>query len=174
MGVISSPPWCLLGTDGEDSDKSSNQFIVYYSVSKYIWIKASARKWLHHRSQEQWSQADLTNEEIDWIMEEEKNETCLLCYRKEEAAAFPGAQDISKMSPASGGGEWWIKEGNVITLPELLWGAKNQLSAFDIYNISLCLPVYCYKKSIPSPSPRRRSGIAMPRRSSTTRLASGA
>ena len=72
----------MLGTDGEDSDKSTNQFIVYYSVSKYIWIKASARKWLHHRSQEQWSQDDLTNEEIDWIMEEEKNETCLLCYGK--------------------------------------------------------------------------------------------
>ena len=120
---------------------------------------------------ETWSQDDLTDEDIKWIMQEQKNETCLLCYGKEEAVAAP---EISKMSPASGGGEWWIKEGNVISLSELLWGAKERLSAFDIYNIYLCLPVYCYKNSIPNPSPPRRSLFAMPRRSSTTRLASGA
>ena len=60
-------------------------------------------------------------------MAEEENETCLLCYGTEEAAAAPGAQEVSKMSPASGGGEWWIKQGNVITLSELLWWAKKCL-----------------------------------------------
>ena len=104
---------------------------------------------------ETWSQDDLTDEDIKWIMQEQKNETCLLCYGKEEAVAAP---EISKMSPASGGGEWWIKEGNVISLSELLWGAKERLSAFDIYNIYLCLPVYCYKKTA-FPIPVRQGAV---------------
>ena len=117
--------------------------------------KDNTRWWLFQRSLDLRRNKDLLDSDMEWIMKEEENETCLLCYGAEAAAAAPGAQEIIKMSPASGGGEWWIKEGNVITLPELLWGAKDKLSAFDIYNIYLCLPAYCYKKTaFPIPVPQ--------------------
>ena len=83
---------------------------------------------------------------MEWIMKEEENETCLLCYGAEAAAAAPGAQEIIKMSPASGGGEWWIKQGNVLNLAELCWWARGRLSAFEIYKMYICLPIYCQKK----------------------------
>ena len=121
--------------------------------------KVNTRSWLFQRSLGFWWNNDLSDSDMEWIMKEEENETCLLCYGAEAAAAAPGAQEIIKMSPASGGGEWWIKQGNVLNLAELCWWAKDRLTAYEIYKLYICLPIYCHKK-MSSESAKRLSGLA--------------
>ena len=56
-------------------------------------------------------------------------------------------------------GEWWIKQGNVLNLAELCWWAKDRLTAYEIYKLHICLPIYCHKK-MSSESAKRLSGLA--------------
>ena len=92
-----------------------------------------ARAYLFHRSLEESTDNDLSDEDIDWIMEEEGNRTTLL---KRE----PG-------NPASGGpAQWYIKEGNFITLAEMFWKGLHLVSAFDAYKTYQSLPVLIYKR----------------------------
>ena len=81
-------------------------------------------------------------------MAEEGNETCNLCYCTctVTEAASGGAQGAdSNTSPASGG-EWFIKNGNVLNLAEMCWWARGRLSVFEFYKMYICLPIYCHKK----------------------------
>ena len=51
--------------------------------------KVNTRSWLFQRSLGFWWNNDLSDSDMEWIMKEEENETCLLCYGAEAAAAAP-------------------------------------------------------------------------------------
>ena len=90
------------------------------------------RTYLYHRGQERWWQDDLSNAEIDWIMQKENNETELL---KRDS------------DPASGGpADWYIRWGNFITLADVFYKDMDIVSCFDAYKLYLTLPNWCYKR----------------------------
>ena len=68
--------------------------------------------WFYQRSQDWWCDDDLREDEIDWILEKENNQTSLI-----------------NLDPTSGG--WCIRAGNTITLAELCHYAKKSLTCYD-------------------------------------------
>ena len=87
---------------------------------------------MYNRSQEDWRDDDLSDEEIDWIMKEEGNATTLL---KRDP------------NPASGGpANWYIREGKFVTLAEIFWKGIHWVSAFDAYKTYESLPVLIHRR----------------------------
>ena len=90
----------------------------------------STRKYLHDRRQEDWAHDDLDDWELNWILDQECNESTLMRYE-----------------PASGGrGTWYILEGNYITLAELLRLGCKTVSCHDLYRTYISLPIFIYKR----------------------------
>jgi hypothetical protein len=90
------------------------------------------RQFLLERSQGHWCDKDLTQSEVDWIMYTENNQTSLL---------------MRDPYPVSGGpAEWFIRAGNFLTLAELFYQGRNDLSCFHLYKIWLTLPVWIHKR----------------------------
>ena len=82
-------------------------------------------KYLYERSRETWAEDDLSDRDINWIMEMEGNETNLLAWRYDNDVG-------GKQSPASGG-LWYVKRGNIVVLAELMWWA----ATFHLENLGL-------------------------------------
>ena len=95
------------------------------------------RRWLHQRSLEGWNNNDLRPEDVDWIMEKEHYETSLLKWK-------PDAY-MSGQSPATGG-TWYIKQGNIIVLGELVSWAHDQMTMFHIYQMWISLPIFARRR----------------------------
>ena len=97
------------------------QFVETYDV----------RKWLYGRSQESWSEEDLTWSEILWIMEAEGGKTKVLKWVDDQAS----------------GGHWYMKGGNYITLAEIFYIGMESLSCYDLYRAYKCLPIFTHKRA---------------------------
>ena len=82
---------------------------------------------MYGKSQEDWHDENLTDKDIDWILEKEGNQTALL-----------------KRSPSSASGEekWEIRAGNLITLAELFELGNTKVSCYDLYRTYLSLPAF--------------------------------
>ena len=87
--------------------------------------KPETRRWLYDRSEENGAEEDLTDFEIDWIMEVEAMETTVL-----------------RMSS----NEFFIRTGNYITLAELFHYGGNLCSCYDLYRTYLSLPIFIHKR----------------------------
>ena len=85
------------------------------------------RNYLRHRLQEHWYDADLTDYELDWIVKEEKGETSLLKY-----------DDDSK--------QWYIRQGNMISLAELFYLGRANLACYDLYRLYVTLDIFIFKR----------------------------
>ena len=88
--------------------------------------RPETRRYLYWRSQDSRSQdSPVSDEEIEWILNIEGNETALMkfCY-----------------------GGWRFKEGNFITLAELFSRGMKTCSCFDMYRTYLSLPIFIHKK----------------------------
>ena len=89
------------------------------------------RTYLYRKSEDEvranW---DLSDNEIDWIMTKEENKTKLL--RKVEGPS----------NSASGGGTWYIKAGNYISLAEFFRFGECKVSCYDLYRAYLSMPVF--------------------------------
>ena len=70
-------------------------------------------------------------EDVQWIMDEEDNETQLM-----------------KFCPATGGGpsRWLIRQGNYITLGELFVFGAQRCSCWDLYRTYTALEIFIHKK----------------------------
>ena len=90
---------------------------------------------LHERSLEEWCDADLSDWEINEIMELEGGRTTMLKWE----------QRTRDDCPASGG-EWFIRSGNMITMAEMLWWMCDELTCFDIYRMYICFPYLAYRR----------------------------
>ena len=101
--------------------------------------KDNTKYWLYERSKEVWNSDDLTPEEIDWIMREEENQTTLLRWERDPAS---GGAD---QTPASGG-KWFINDGNILTLAELVWWTHTHMSMFEVYDMWLTLPIFACRR----------------------------
>ena len=100
--------------------------------------KEETRWWLHERSKEWWGDYDLRPEDIDWIMQIENNETRLLRWRRDPSDGGP-------QTPASGG-KWFINDGNMMNLPELVWWGHKDLTFFELYRMWLGFPILATKR----------------------------
>ena len=97
------------------------QFVETYDV----------RKWLYGRSQESWSEEDLTWPEILWILEAEGGKTKVLKWVDDQAS----------------GGQWYMKGGNYITLAEIFYIGMESLSFYDLYRAYKSLPIFIHKRA---------------------------
>ena len=89
------------------------------------------RKWLYHRSNEEWSDTNLSDSDIDCIMGKENSMNLLL-------RRTPGTNGVEDY--------WEIKHGNLITLGELFrYGAK-KVSCHDLYRTYLAMPLLITKR----------------------------
>ena len=71
-------------------------------------------------------------------MEDEGNETTLLKWT-------PDPDEGGDQTPASGG-RWYISEGNVLVLAELICWAHDHMSMYDLYRMWLALPIFAFKR----------------------------
>ena len=97
----------------------------------YQFVKTrQVRTWLYWYHQNQ-NEGHLRWDEIDWILKEERGETTLL-----------------KRDPASGGtpATWYIREGNHVTLAELLNHGCHLCSCHFLYTLYLRQPVFITKR----------------------------
>ena len=85
---------------------------------------------MYNKSEEDYGLRDLTDREINWIMDRENNQTSLLWK-----------MDTPTQS-ASGEVRWLIRTGNYITLAELFQLGHDRLSCYDLYRTYLSLPVF--------------------------------
>ena len=92
------------------------------------------RRWLYYRSTEGWSDDDLSDKDIAWILEKESNQTALLKW-------CPGS--------ASGEGEWHIRVGNIITLAEVFEVGNDRVSCYDLYRTYIGMPVFFRTRAHP-------------------------
>ena len=100
--------------------------------------KEETRRWLQEREKERWADNNLRPEEIEWIMEVEKDETRLLRWRRDPDCDGP-------QSPASGG-KWFINDGNMMNLPELVWWGYKDLTFFELYRMWLSFPILATRR----------------------------
>ena len=90
------------------------------------------RKWLFERSQEAWGETDLSDAQINWIMERENNETTVL---------------KRVYNPASGGWwRWYIRRGNYVTLSEVFDLGCRIVSCYDLYCTYRSCEVWIHKR----------------------------
>ena len=89
--------------------------------------------WNHGAGQRnrKWKDGFLTQGEVQWIMDEEDNETPLMKY-----------------CPATGGKSprWLIRQGHYITLGELFVLGAHRCSCWDLYRIYTSLDLFIRKK----------------------------
>jgi len=97
-------------------------------------FEAETRQWLYYRSQEEWANDDLTDEEINWLIIKERHQTTLLLWDEE-----PGTL------PASGG-NWFIRAGNCLVLAELFTWAHDNFSCHALYRLWLTLPILVQRR----------------------------
>ena len=100
-----------------------------------VGMKEVTRRWMWNRYQEI-GDRELSDEEIDWIMKEERHETLLLWWRGDRKDGY---------TPATGG-EWFIQKGNCITLGELFWKGRRFGSCHTLYGMWLSLPIFVHKR----------------------------
>ena len=85
----------------------------------------STRRWLYERSQETCGDEDLYDEDINWVMKEEGNNTLLLKLY---------------------GDQWFTLAGHFITLAEVFHRYAKELNCLDIYKMWLSLPMFAHKR----------------------------
>ena len=66
-------------------------------------------------------------------MEDEGNQTTLLKWERDPASG-------GEQTPASGG-KWFINDGNICMLAELVWWAHSRMTMYDLYRMWISLPV---------------------------------
>ena len=81
---------------------------------------------------------DLSDAELERIMETEDNETKLM---KWEYDPIDGGQQ-----PPATGGKWFIRAGNWCMLPEVVSWAHQFMTMYDIYRMWTCLPILADKR----------------------------
>ena len=74
----------------------------------------------------------MTESELWWCIRKEGYQTSVLAWTK---------------TPASGGTNWLIRIGSIITLAELLHFGNEVCTCYDMYCLYLTLPIFIYKKA---------------------------
>ena len=98
--------------------------------------KEKTRNWAFYnhgagQRDQRWKEGHLTHRDVQWIMDEEDNETQLMKY-----------------CPATGGrpSRWLIRQGNYITLGELFVFGARRCSCWDLYRTYRSLEIFIHRK----------------------------
>ena len=100
------------------------------------------RKWLWNRVQNNQDRKPLTDDDIKCILDiEGENETLLLRWRPQQPLAQRRSQQRQLRK-----GTWFIRDGNYITLPELLWMGRDVTTCWNLYKYYQQLDTYFREK----------------------------
>ena len=99
--------------------------------------KTDPKTWLYNRTMEKWQKDDLTPADVNMIIKGCDYSTNLLRWEGTGDAQNPAT---------GGGGQWWINQGKVCSLPELLYWAYDKMTLYELYEMWIRYPIFATKK----------------------------
>ena len=97
----------------------------------------NAKHWLYNRTMEKWCKDDLDHGDVNMIIKDCDYSTNLLRWEGTGDAQNPAT---------GGGGQWWINQGKVLSLPELLYWGHDKMTMYELYSMWIRYPIFATKK----------------------------
>ena len=135
--------WETFPATGGDQVVPGGFTVFHPHLWHYQYMKSpETRAWLLWRKTSPWKLHDLRPQDVAWVLAKEGNETTYVKF-----VPAPGGSPAAGENQNLGPGTFYVKQGHLVTLAEMLRFGSHVCTCFDIYRTFVHLPIFVYKRA---------------------------